>query len=125
MTLPRPFSTDIPPDTNFNIDPIFSLPFRSNELGSLPLHESFDPFGDAQTFANSTDMWMNELFAEESQAASNAIPGPGPGFGQYDYSNSQLNGMQNQMYPQHTMMASLFSVMGSGKFDSIRVSTLD
>jgi hypothetical protein len=117
MTLPHPFSTDIPPHTNFNIDPIFSLPLHSNELGNLPLHESFDPFGDAQTFANSADMWMNELFAEESLTATNinsVIPGPGPETEQFEYSNPHWNEMLNQMYSQH-MVASLYSDK-AGKF---------
>jgi len=34
-----------------DIDPNFSLPLHSNELGNLPLHQTFDTFGDYSSFA--------------------------------------------------------------------------
>ncbi|KAF5339481.1 hypothetical protein D9758_015312 [Tetrapyrgos nigripes] len=80
MTLPHQDTSH--GTTLLNIDPIFNLPLRSNELGSLPLHESFDPFGDAQAFVNSSDIWMTELFhtgGEESQVPVTGIGAGGDG----------------------------------------------
>ncbi|KAK7435216.1 Gypsy retrotransposon integrase-like protein 1, variant 2 [Stygiomarasmius scandens] len=70
MALPHPFIAGVQPDNSLYVDPIFNLPLTSNELGSLPLHESFDPFGDVQSFAHCTDLWMDELNALGSLASS-------------------------------------------------------
>ncbi|KAF5364430.1 hypothetical protein D9758_010715 [Tetrapyrgos nigripes] len=91
--------------TTLNIDPIFNLPLRSSELGSLPLHEPFDPFGDAQYFINLSDIWMTELFktgsggpvtgtgagGDGSSSVSSLLSGHGFGHWQPEHNYSNTN----------------------------------
>ncbi|KAF5339465.1 hypothetical protein D9758_015306 [Tetrapyrgos nigripes] len=102
MTLPHPDTSH--GTTTLNIDPIFNLPLRSNELGSLPLHESFDPFGDAQAFADSSDIWMTELFQTGNEESQVPVTGTGTG------------GDGSSMAPGYsqTIMTPFSSAMGSG-----------
>ncbi|THU80864.1 hypothetical protein K435DRAFT_844949 [Dendrothele bispora CBS 962.96] len=105
-SLPYPFNTDVQPNINLNIDPIFSLPFRSDELGSLPLHESFDPFGDVNSFVHHTDMWMNEFNPQQQQPFT-------AGLSQFQQSQGPQGTMSDldSRYSQH-VIESLFSAMG-------------
>ncbi|KAF5366455.1 hypothetical protein D9758_009805 [Tetrapyrgos nigripes] len=154
MTLPHQDTSH--GTTTLNIDPIFNLPLRSNELGSLPSTYRLTPLA----FADSSGTWMTELFqtgSEQSQVSvagtgaggdgssssvNNLLSGLGFGHWQPDHNYSNLNNqdpsgtsnnmVQNQgpgglpsatnnpslgsMAPGYsqTVMASLFSAMGSG-----------
>ncbi|THV03738.1 hypothetical protein K435DRAFT_247672 [Dendrothele bispora CBS 962.96] len=113
-SLPYPFNTDVQPNVNLNIDPIFSLPLRSDELGSLPLHESFDPFGDVHSFVHHTDMWMNEFNPQQelqqqqtfTTRLSQLQKSQGPQGGALDTTNDL-----DSRYSQQ-VMESLFFAMG-------------
>ncbi|KAF5339474.1 hypothetical protein D9758_015322 [Tetrapyrgos nigripes] len=100
--------------TTLNIDPIFNLPLRSNELGSLPLHESFDPFGDAQTFVNSS-IWMAELFQTDSEESQVPVTGTGGGDGRIFCAEPSI---QSLNLPSQQMGQTIFVDSGSSAIDS-------
>ncbi|KAF5349865.1 hypothetical protein D9758_014004 [Tetrapyrgos nigripes] len=100
--------------TTLNIDPIFNLPLRSNELGSLPLHESFDPFGDAQAFVNSS-IWMAELFQTDSEESQVPVTGTGGGDGRIFCAEPSI---QSLNLPSQQMGQTILVDSGSSAIDS-------
>ncbi|THU97166.1 hypothetical protein K435DRAFT_71779 [Dendrothele bispora CBS 962.96] len=49
-----------------DMDPVFSLPLYSNELGNLPLHQTFDPFGDSQAWVEYEQQQHAGLFSNDA-----------------------------------------------------------